>query len=479
MSYRFRNRHPRPAPLPPPPGPEDRPTRRRPTPRTVLCQLLVCLTVTLGLSSSHLEATASSQPFGTQRSLTLAVARPLHRLAEAGGLDWPDQALARLLGRSTDEPRRSPAPAPTSPQEAAAGAPENTPAAGSPGAGGSSRFTGDGPATDPALGGTMVAGPSATTGTSTAGPTRFGPPRPGDAAAGTGAATSTATDPGTTDPSSSAAPGPVSPPAGPDDAASATPASGPAVPPGPAPGAIPAPAPGLGPAVVDPVPEPAAARVVTPESRLRLWAGGDSLGEYVGNQLLAPLSDRRLTAVDLDFHIGTGLTRPDTYDWPARIGAIMARPEPPEALVFMVGGNDNQPMRAGDQNLAVGSGPWLAEYRVRVVGIMESTRPPAGRTGSSHLWWIGLPPMRDGERDGLARSIDAILAEEAAARPWVTFVDLMPRFSGPAGGFAGTITGPDGKAKVARAPDGIHITYAGSTWIAEDLWADVTARWAL
>ncbi len=454
MSYRFRNRLPRsgsapshraaPA-VPPPPGPDATPARHRPGPRTVLCQLLIGLTVTVGLSSSHLEATASSLPFGAERSVALAVARPLHRLAAAAGLDRADRAVTQLLGRSTDKPDPAPSPAVERPAierpaiEAAAGTTDGAAAAG----------TTDGAAlADP----TAAGRPSS--GDTRAGPVRYGPPRPGHAAASQPASTaSTAGDP----------------------------AAGSAV--LPAPGSAPGstPAPGLGPAVVDPVVEVAAAppRAITADARLRLWAGGDSLGEYVGNQLLAPLSDRNLTAVELDFHIGTGLTRPDTYSWQARIDEVMARPEPPEALVFMVGGNDNQPMRANDQNLAVGSEPWLAEYRARVTGLMEAIRPRDPGTGSSHLWWIGLPPMRDGERDGLARSIDAIVVEEAAGRPWVTFVDLTARFSGPDGGFAGTVTGPDGKATVARAPDGIHINYAGSTWIAEDLWAEITAHWGL
>jgi len=399
-----------------------------------LCQLLICFTVAVGLSSSHLEATAASQPFGTGRSMALAVAKPLHRLAEAGGLDRPDRALAQLLGREPD----GPGPSPAGPIEAASpAAADSAPSASQPGP-------------EPGL---------------------HGPPRPASL------------EPASPDPAGPAignGGAPIAPAGGNDsgpvpELSMAATASVPSPPVGPAPG--------LGPDVVDLVPEvdPLAgtgpARPVTPGAKLRLWAGGDSLGEYVGNQLLAPLSNRDLTTVELDFHIGTGLTRPDTYDWQARIDEIMARPERPEALVFMVGGNDNQPMRAGGQNLAVGSEPWLAEYRARVVDLMDSTRPPDGAAGATHLWWIGLPPMRDGDRDGLARSIDAIIAEEAAGRPWVTFVDLMPRFSGPEGGFAGTVAGPDGRAKVARAPDGIHITYAGSTWIAEDLWAEIAARW--
>ena len=454
MPYRFRNRRlgrtgPVPAPCPPPPDPGTAPARGRPGPRIVLCQLLVCLTVTLGLSSAHLEATASSLPFGPQRSVALAVTRPLHRLAVAGGLDRPDRAVARLLGRASDEPGPALLHADATPLEVAAIGPGPRPTRSAVAAGSSDGQAG----TEPAGGADAAAS------------VLYGPPRPG-----------VATTPGATP---ALTPGAPTGPGG----------DGGGVSPFPAPSALPAPAvapaPGLGPDVVDPMParspitEPIPGRAVTPEARLRLWAGGDSLGEYVGNQLLAPLSNRALTAVELDFHIGTGLTRPDTYDWQARIDEVMAQPEPPEALVFMVGGNDNQPMRAGGENLAVGSGPWLAEYRARVVDLMDSTGPPAARPGASHLWWIGLPPMRDAERDGLARSIDAIVAEEAAGRPWVTFVDLMPRFSGPDGGFAGTLAGPDGTTKVARAPDGIHITYAGSTWIAQDLWADIVARWDL
>lgn len=422
----------------------------------MLCQLLICLTVTLGLSSGHLEATASSLPFGTERSVALAVARPLHRLAEAGGLDRADRAVAHLLGRSSEGPSD---PSPAGPIEAAAsdgGAPSPAGTAPPPAA----------PSAD--------AGPADSTGAADAEPVRLGPPRPGDPTTATALAAADPSPAGAPGGTVAAAPGSVAAPPG--DGTTPAPTLSVQAPPDPASPA--APAPGLGPAVIDPVVAAGPPRAVTPEARLRLWAGGDSLGEYVGNQLLAPLSNRSLTAVELDFHIGTGLTRPDTYDWEARIDEIMARPDRPEALVFMVGGNDNQPMRADGQNLDVGSAPWLAEYRARVVDLMDSTHPADGGAGT-HLWWIGLPPMRDGERDGLARAIDAIVAEEAAGRPWVTFVDLMPRFSGPDGGFAGTITGPDGKAKVARAPDGIHITYAGSTWIAQDLWAEIAARWGL
>ena len=61
---------------------------------------------------------------------------------------------------------------------------------------------------------------------------------------------------------------------------------------------------------------PSPRRVVDGSQRLRLWAGGDSMGEYIGNQLLSTLSDRDRSDVELDYRISTGLARPDYFDWP-------------------------------------------------------------------------------------------------------------------------------------------------------------------
>ena len=116
-------------------------------------------------------------------------------------------------------------------------------------------------------------------------------------------------------------------------------------------------------------------RVVDRDHRLRVWAGGDSLGQYVGNRLLAPLSDRERSDVELDYHISTGLVRPDFFDWPGHLRAVMARPAPPEALVLMIGGNDTQPMLGpSGQVLATGSEPWFDEYRRRVAEVMDIAR---------------------------------------------------------------------------------------------------------
>ena len=215
-------------------------------------------------------------------------------------------------------------------------------------------------------------------------------------------------------------------------------------------------------------------RPVDEADKLRLWAGGDSLGEYVGNHLLFPMADSELTDVELSYHISTGLARPDYFDWLAEIRDVMERVEPPEALVFMVGGNDDQNMLQDSEVLDLGSEAWLAEYRRRVVAFMDNSD-----LGSSHLYWIGLPPMREQAREIVSLEINQILTGEAESRPWVTYVDIQPLFTGPDGGFSTHIADADGRQRVVRAGDGVHITFVGSEWVAERVWAAIENRWQL
>jgi len=213
-------------------------------------------------------------------------------------------------------------------------------------------------------------------------------------------------------------------------------------------------------------------RLVTPLAKLRVWAGGDSLGEYVGNQLLHPIADPASVDVELDYRISTGLTRPDYFDWPARLADVIAGADPPEALVFMVGGNDNQPMEGPDGVLETATRAWYEEYRRRVSVVMDI----AG-AGGAQLFWIGLPPMRDGTRNEIAVHVNDLIEQEAAIRPNVTFLDIEVLFAGPDGTYSPNIADPEGRQRLARAPDGVHITYVGSTWVADRVWAAVRDRW--
>ena len=219
-------------------------------------------------------------------------------------------------------------------------------------------------------------------------------------------------------------------------------------------------------------------REILPSDPIRVWAGGDSLGEYVGSRLQYKVANPDLSTFTLDYHISTGIARPDYFDWPANLSNVMlANDDPstrPEAIVYMVGGNDDQPMLGEDGKLPTNTAEWLHEYRTRVALMMDITAYPGIR-----FYWVGLPPMQDERREAIAINVNAILVEEAALRDWVTFVDIVPLLRGPQGDYQQYIVGPDGEPHKAREGDGVHVTARASQWISAIVWDLIRSDWAI
>lgn len=212
---------------------------------------------------------------------------------------------------------------------------------------------------------------------------------------------------------------------------------------------------------------------ITINDPLRVWTGGDSLGEYVGSELLYRVADPKLSVVELDFTISTGLARPDYFDWPARFSDVMQREDRPNVVVFMVGGNDDQDVRVDGERVKVGTPEWQVAYRERAATMMDIAAYP-----DVQMLWINLPPMRDDRRETISLEINNALAAEAEQRPWVRVVDIVDMFTGPDGGYDQFIDAPDGSTtRRARANDGVHITRQASNWVAEEVWDMITTRW--
>jgi len=212
---------------------------------------------------------------------------------------------------------------------------------------------------------------------------------------------------------------------------------------------------------------------VSIDNPLRIWIGGDSLGEYVGSQLLYQVAEPELSDVELDFVISTGLARPDYFDWPARLSEIMQRPDRPDVVVYMVGGNDDQDLQVDGERAVLGTDAWREAYRERVATMMDVAAYP-----DVQMLWINLPPMRDERRQAVADDINQTLEAEASIRPWVDVVEIVEMFTGSSGGFDQFIVEPDGTAtQRARANDGVHITRSASAWVAEVVWTHIGRRW--
>jgi hypothetical protein len=212
------------------------------------------------------------------------------------------------------------------------------------------------------------------------------------------------------------------------------------------------------------------AHVPTKDDPLRLYIAGDSQAQGFGESLERLAGDTGLVTPTLDFKVSSGLTRPDFFDWPARLEDQVKKIQP-DVVVVDFGGNDAQPIKADDGTIYDVPDPkWAAEYQKRVSATMDFLSQDGRK-----VIWVGTPNAKDAaftQRLAVLRQ-----AEQAAAatHPSVTFVDVWTMFQSPSGGYADYIVDNDGEAKLMRQNDGFHLNLTGAEHLARAIEKDVEA----
>jgi hypothetical protein len=195
----------------------------------------------------------------------------------------------------------------------------------------------------------------------------------------------------------------------------------------------------------------------TPKRPLVLWIAGDSLVVVPGESLLRETAAN--AAIEpvgaIDGRIASGLERPDVFNWFTHMEEVTQK-DKPKAVVLMIGGNDDHDFMTGipegREVGSFGSPSWRAEYRRRVVTIMDTVT----RHGA-YLVWIGLPISHDPQQTLRFDVINTIVQSEAAKRPGrVGYLDTYFFFAGEDGGYAQYVEDPSGKLVKMRADDGVH-----------------------
>jgi hypothetical protein len=219
--------------------------------------------------------------------------------------------------------------------------------------------------------------------------------------------------------------------------------------PAPAPAALSAPAP------VD------LKRSATAADPLRVWVGGDSLAGGPSWALGDRLAKAPAVRTHREFQVGSGLNRPDFFDWHRHLAAQVDAYHP-EAMVLMFGGNDTQPVTVDGKGIAIDDPRWAEVYRQRVSAVLDVTA-----TDGRAVVWVGLPPMKEAKLSAGVAKINQIVAAEVANHPGAVFLDIWPQFS--AKGRPGTYTGTidvKGRPREVRL-DGIHLNTDGSIVLAD------------
>jgi hypothetical protein len=162
---------------------------------------------------------------------------------------------------------------------------------------------------------------------------------------------------------------------------------------------------------------------------------------------------------------GTGLTRPEKFDWVAE-AAQVAEKHKPALAVISLGLNDRQSVVLAGQVTALGSADYDSRYGARVAEMIKN----ATSTGASVIW-VGLAAMREAPADADALAKNKVFAAAVAnAGPNVTYIDRRkwPLIGGDTFNSYGPLEN-GGQMVQIRQGDGVHFTAAAEDRAAAEL----------
>lgn len=190
---------------------------------------------------------------------------------------------------------------------------------------------------------------------------------------------------------------------------------------------------------------------------LRILIAGDSLAGDFG-PLLQEYGKRTGViepAGQVDFRIGTGLARPDVFDWPRQLREDIAANHP-NMVVLAFGLNDDQSMTGPTGNyLALGSPGWVAEYRRRVGAMMD-----IALAAGTKVIYVSPPLVPDQSRSARYQQIATLIAQAAARRGDDVRAFDTAKLLDPSGHYT-QFAHVNGQLVALRRSDGVHLSAYG------------------
>ena len=189
---------------------------------------------------------------------------------------------------------------------------------------------------------------------------------------------------------------------------------------------------------------------------------GDSISISLGSELEKMLAERPGLRFARLGKVSSGLARPDFFDWDRNMEDL-ARRHRPDAVVVMLGTNDNKHLRNPDGSQVTYRSPeWERGYAARVRHIIDICR---AQNPDVTVFWLGAPVTADDDLNRDLRHINALVRRTVSSAKDCYYVDTWNLFSTQGGGFAFSKPDVEGGATL-RARDGIHMTTAGAQALA-------------
>ncbi|MGD0546675.1 MAG: DUF459 domain-containing protein [Terracidiphilus sp.] len=166
-------------------------------------------------------------------------------------------------------------------------------------------------------------------------------------------------------------------------------------------------------------------------------------------------ADKNLRVVKV-FRSGTGLARPEVFNWmdeyPAMLGA-----EKPDVVIVAIGANDGQGFVVDGKVLPYGSAGWSKVYQERLAEFLAMVG-----AGGARVVWVGLPPMRVPVYDEKITDLNRIAFTVVSQSPHAHWLNSASYVGDEAGRYREFATLANGRTMRIRATDGIHLSDEGA-----------------
>lgn len=153
-------------------------------------------------------------------------------------------------------------------------------------------------------------------------------------------------------------------------------------------------------------------------------------------------------------HPSSGLTRPDFFDWSARLSEYLASDRIDLAIVSM-GANDAQRMVLDDRILDFEEQAWADAYGARVEDVIAQLDAHGAK-----VIWVGMPIARSDRYARRMARLNEIYISHVEGKA-VTFLSLWEATQDETGRYAAALPDASGRTRIMRDDDGIHFTGAG------------------
>jgi hypothetical protein len=199
------------------------------------------------------------------------------------------------------------------------------------------------------------------------------------------------------------------------------------------------------------------------QPRVVALVGDSMMAVGLSNVLLRSSANNPNLKVIRAFKSGTGLARPDVFDWLTEYPAMIDRQDP-DAIIVAIGANDGQGFVDNGKTLAFGSDAWIKVYQQRTAAFLDLMTQ-----NGAHVIWVGLPPMRSGQYNARIAEINRIAYTVVSQYPQATWWNPQPLIADDAGQYRefGAMTG--GNTVRLREADGIHLSDEGASLLVPTL----------